>query len=444
MKHSIPYTLLLLAFASCTSSHEPTSQEHHQFSVKAQMAEPQEADLSRAVGNSVIRLSWEAGDKVSVVNVTTGMALGGSLSAVTTGLTSLLTGELTGTIHAGDKLAFVYPAQDYTAESTFTPIEIDYSEQTTSSPSLVMVAHHIVSGSSLSFENLEVTFEFLMSFMRLNLSTLPIATPVQRVTIHHVNDHITLSVSGNAVVSSTSSVKDSLTFTASDITVDPRGALSILRGILASPKTDSRHVTVTTATSCYSAYFNNAALKLNKYYYSSITGFIQPEINFADAAVKAKCLELFDKNADDKLTYLEAAAVTDLGVATRTAGDNPFPKNITSFAELQYFSGLQALPSFEGYDQLQTVAIPAHVTSLPDNAFKGCSALETAVFTSDTPPTLGSDTFSGCNANLKIYVPTNAVDDYKTALPEVAEHVKDIADAEESIIGGKTPGFDWD
>lgn len=60
-------------------------------------------------------------------------------------------------------------------------------------------------------------------------------------------------------------------------------------------------------------------------------------ITFADAKVKALCVANWDADGNGELSMAEAAAVTSLG---RVFEDND---DITSFDELQYFTGLTAI-----------------------------------------------------------------------------------------------------
>ena len=98
-------------------------------------------------------------------------------------------------------------------------------------------------------------------------------------------------------------------------------------------------------------------------------------IVFADAYVKAICVENWDTNGDGELSYDEAAAVTDLGQA--------FAWNsvITCFEELQYFTGLTSIgpTAFICCTSLFEIVIPENVTSIENAAFFGCTELASLI-----------------------------------------------------------------
>lgn len=64
---------------------------------------------------------------------------------------------------------------------------------------------------------------------------------------------------------------------------------------------------------------------------------------------------------------------------------------------------------------LTYVNIPSGVTEIGDNAFRICSSLRTVRVSSPVPPTLGYYAFSECSENLKINVPAESLEAYKTA-----------------------------
>lgn len=116
------------------------------------------------------------------------------------------------------------------------------------------------------------------------------------------------------------------------------------------------------------------------YTYSIVAGSVPPANNiiFADAAVKALCVENWDTNGDGELSEAEAAAVTDIGTV--------FQNNtqITSFDEISYFTGLTSIASqaFNGCTGLTSITIPENITSIGMGAFKDCTGLTKAEFAS--------------------------------------------------------------
>ena len=95
-------------------------------------------------------------------------------------------------------------------------------------------------------------------------------------------------------------------------------------------------------------------------------------IEFADEKVKALCVANWDTNKDGELSLAEAAAVTDIN---GVFNDN---KEITSFDELRFFTGLTSL-SFGALNEcfgLKSVCIPANIVEMDGGAFASCHHLE--------------------------------------------------------------------
>lgn len=99
-------------------------------------------------------------------------------------------------------------------------------------------------------------------------------------------------------------------------------------------------------------------------------------IEFADAKVKAICVENWDTNEDGELSYEEAAAVTDIGEVFKGNTE------ITSFDEFQHFTGVTRIgkDAFRGDTELTSIVLPQSVVQIYGGwAFYGCSSLEHVV-----------------------------------------------------------------
>ncbi len=121
------------------------------------------------------------------------------------------------------------------------------------------------------------------------------------------------------------------------------------------------------------------------------TSAVADNIAFADLRVKYYCVKNWDADKDRELSMEEAASVTSLGyVFTDEA-------IISSFDELQYFTGLTSIEdnAFYGCKALENITIPEGVTAIGKNAFYDCSALKTLSLPS-TVETIGDFAYCGC------------------------------------------------
>ena len=125
-------------------------------------------------------------------------------------------------------------------------------------------------------------------------------------------------------------------------------------------------------------------------------------ISFADPNVKTVCVEYWDTDGNGKLSYDEAAAVSSIGEVFRDK------KNITSFEELRYFTGLTEISNnaFSGCAKLTSIVIPDNVASIGRSAFSGCSGL-TSVTIPKSVASIGESAFFGCSGLASITIPNN-------------------------------------
>ena len=111
------------------------------------------------------------------------------------------------------------------------------------------------------------------------------------------------------------------------------------------------------------------------------------------------------RNNKSSLTYIDLVGATYTGT---NAADFVYSK-----------SEVYNLP-------LQTIKLPQGVTGLGKQAFFGCSTLASVTCQATTPPTLGNKAFNNCSANLKILVPTESVEAYKTAWSAYEDKITSI------------------
>ena len=154
--------------------------------------------------------------------------------------------------------------------------------------------------------------------------------------------------------------------------------------------------------------FDRNVKKTDIFYFDDISIKVKDgktPIEFADPKVKEICVTNWDTNHDGELSLGEASLVTNLAQKFMSS-------EITSFDELQYFTGLISLGSdFYGCSQLTSIIIPKNVTNLTqtsnwNSTFMWCYNL-ISVTLGDKIESIGDKTFFHCTALKSINIPKN-------------------------------------
>ena len=114
-------------------------------------------------------------------------------------------------------------------------------------------------------------------------------------------------------------------------------------------------------------------------------------IEFKDSTIKALCVENWDLDGDGELSKAEAAKVTNLRWVFKRNNE------ITSFEELDYFTGLRSVAdsAFKCCANLRSVKLPESVAVIGDHAFEECKNL-TLPKLPDNLTTIGEGAFCFC------------------------------------------------
>ena len=230
-----------------------------------------------------------------------------------------------------------------------------------------------------------------------------------------------LDISGTDPAVNPIRMTDKLTLCFSNVTTTV--ANETVRAYMAVCPVDFSDKTVTatlhTTKGPYKATVESREVKQGKAAFLRFTEEFTPSvISFADPVVKQLCVENWDSDGDGELSFYEAAMVTDLGKAFAWKGKD----KITSFNELQYFTGLTRLGNqcfyyedllnsiiipegitsigrgcFDYCMSLSSISIPESVTLIEDGAFWGCSSL-TSIIIPDSVVEIGERCFVGCNS----------------------------------------------
>lgn len=129
---------------------------------------------------------------------------------------------------------------------------------------------------------------------------------------------------------------------------------------------------------------------------------IENIFHFEDPLVESICQNsVWDSDSDGILTKSEISSIKSLtlyGLDDIISGCPFAGTNISSFDELQYFTGITEIPknAFSGCESLKSVVVPESVTNIGADAFSDCVSL-TSISIPEGVTIIKSNPFLGCN-----------------------------------------------
>ncbi len=192
------------------------------------------------------------------------------------------------------------------------------------------------------------------------------------------------------------------------------------------------NVLITFKKEAYEALGKPAELVMENFYTSIASSALQKNENLKKITISSNITEIpwyaFDWCTNLSSVTMDGAKITKIGqYAFRNTKISKIeiPETVTTI-ENNAFTGTQisildipdsvttlGVYAFSHCPNLTTVTIGSGIESLENNPFLECGGITSYTIRRETPPTLGPEGLPG--TSLKIYVPSSAVDTYKTA-----------------------------
>lgn len=162
------YTIVMMAaaLAACNQEELPQIVEEPEAPTYTMIIEATkgEDDNTKALSLSgkALNATWAEGEAVTVYNVTRSADLSGTLTAQSSGTSTVLKGTLTGTIQNGDQLKLMFCSPSYASQTgtlEYIAANCDYAEATTT---VSAVADGMITASAASFVNQQAIVKFTL------------------------------------------------------------------------------------------------------------------------------------------------------------------------------------------------------------------------------------------------------------------------------------------
>lgn len=304
MKKILQFLFLALAISCSKEQITSTTGDKVEMSVEVQSPVISAADTKADLHN-VIVYNFNEGDAISVIDLNTSIYLGDLYACETTGSaiskmeSTKFSGTLTGTITAGDKLAFIYPSGKNTPNAAkFIPgehypqahlsvmgqilaswsaydVPIDQQIYSTSTPSTIpfsAFAQEEYTGGD--FSEKKIILEVVTSYLTVNVCGMPEEAAIDVVGLGHIGTGINWEFEGGELTYSTSSANaGTITLLCNgNVSSSKKGVRTFYFAIPKSPAYEGKRIlSVSTMDgNAYGGTFSSSALDGGSYFSQTI------------------------------------------------------------------------------------------------------------------------------------------------------------------------------
>lgn len=180
--------ILTLSIVSCTKQFEaetdmtePITGDKISFSITASI---EDIATSKATSDPVIRVTWQAGDQISVLDLTHGVNLG-KLTAGSTGSDVNFSGDISKPDNAS-YIGYVYPAISVAPTGTVST-GVTFETQAINDRT-VFCASAVDSDPEAYLGNRKIKFSIANAFIDVGMTNLPKSTPLGKIIINDVSN----------------------------------------------------------------------------------------------------------------------------------------------------------------------------------------------------------------------------------------------------------------
>ncbi len=315
---------VLLYVISCTrevNTSEPGPVLNHAFSIDALLPELEQGVEGRGTFGSFVSASWSEGDELSVVNITTGKVLAGTLTADRGGTVSTFSGTVRGIINAGDRISLFYPAIENQSEDEFDFVDrtISIAAQDRSSGVPLVATGTFTAGTAVGeYSGIKLNFEYGVSYLKINLANLPCISggcEASKVTLRNISTQVTYSIdstnSGFVISTPEERTAKGLIEVTGPFEINENGILMMSVAVVPADSALNRVVEVSVdGDGEYSAPLTPAKLNCNRYYNVVSSKFEKTGIAGVDAygayCLSGETLDGYEQYGSSVITGTEA------------------------------------------------------------------------------------------------------------------------------------------